>query len=122
MNNKTIILGVSIVFIIMAVAVIAMQQNQEPEQVFTVNFNLLETNVTEMGLPTTYDVWQIRVYQNNQDTIRNVDVWVNGEIVRHYDYKTIRDAIMEDAKVLSGRGVSVSIYWEGGRESFHSPN
>ena len=100
---------------------LSQQQTAQPKGTFSVTFNLMEANQTLRSLPVQFDTWQIRVYQNNQETLRNVDVWVNSEIVRHYDYLTNRMGTIEEATVISGKSVSVLIYWESGQENFHSP-
>lgn len=120
MNTKIIYIA-CIILTLIAVAVILTQQTPQPQQTFNVSFNLEQSNVSLPHYKLKMDVWQIRVYQNKDATLRDVDVWVNGEIVRHYDYLTNRMGIIEEATVVSGKGVSVSIYWEGGQESFHSP-
>ena len=119
--NTKIIYIACIILTLIAVAVILTQQTPQPQQTFNVSFNLEQSNVSLPHYKLKMDVWQIRVYQNKDATLRDVDVWVNGEIVRHYDYLTNRMGIIEEATVVSGKGVSVSIYWEGGQESFHSP-
>jgi ABC-type antimicrobial peptide transport system permease subunit len=121
MKTKTAIAIFAVIIAVVAIAIILSIQTPQAHQTFNVSFRLTEANQTLRSLPIQFDTWQIRVYQNNPTTLRNVDLWINGEVVRHYDYLTARDGIMEDSTVLSGKGVSVSIYWEGGHESFHSP-
>lgn len=91
----------------------------EAETTFKVAFTLKQQNQTEMGL-FCFDVWDVRIHQNVAATLRDVDIFINGDLVRHYDYKTQRDGVGESVKVAVGGSVTVKIYWEGGEETFSS--
>ena len=125
MNSKDLALvSIGVVVVIAVVALFAFSSHDK-QTTFNVSFKIVKTNVTtDEPIPDRFkqpmNVWDVRVYKNTDATLRDVDVWMDGELVRHYDYLDNRMGIAEQVYRPIDRGVSVTIYWEGGQETFTS--
>jgi hypothetical protein len=120
MNSK----GLALVSIGIAVAIAIIAfftfSPDDKRTTFSVNFRLIETNMTVPHYRQPMNAWDVRVYKNTDATLRDVDVWIDGELVRHYDYISTGMGIAEQVYRPIDRGISVTIYWEGGQETFTS--